>query len=109
MSAEEITVSDIKTIQSPKNIKGKNPVWVNFGDKTVKYFNCPFYEQCLTKAADIDPPNWTCLYCNQAKEARISDLVIFRAKKSLSKDEINEIKKLEKSHHIKIRESADNY
>jgi len=104
----DVSISDVQLIKSPKNIKGKNPIWVNYGDRTVKYYKCSDYEFCLNLGYKNDMPNWSCLYCNHAKQATINDLVVFRVKKSFSKTELEIIRDFEKTHGIKIRESKNN-
>lgn len=101
-----LTVEDVESI---KRGEPDNPTQIYRNDRAVKWYKCRKYDSCLILEDKKNAVNWSCVNCNFARNARIKDLVIFRARLTQSKVEIEAVINFEKSHHIKKISKTDNF
>lgn len=101
----ELKAEDVELIKQGRK---ENPTWLQSNEKAIKWYRCPKYEACLALGFKKDATNWSCVNCSCAKDAQVRDLVIFRARRTYNKGELNEVIDFEKSHHIKKVSKSDN-
>lgn len=96
------TAIQVQEIELIKKGKKENPTWINLNEKVVKWYKCPCYMECLSLGDKKDAVNWSCINCNLVKEAQVGDLVVFRARRSINKEDLQQILKFEVLHQIKV-------
>lgn len=88
-------------IELIKKGKKENPTWLTAGEKAVKWYKCEHYGVCLSNGEKRDAANWSCVNCKFVKDAQVGDLIIFRTRNTLNKNDLKQILKFEVLHQIK--------
>jgi hypothetical protein len=101
-TALDLQPQDVELIKQGKK---ENPTWVKRNEKTIKFYKCIKYEICLLRGDQNDAINWSCVNCKFMEDAQVKDLIIFRARRSLNKNDLELILKFEKLHKIKTSKS----